>query len=147
MRTPLLLLLLLSAAPVRAQSVCYFNSRDKVVDLIKPYCNTGTMVFYSVSANYDISCGIANTFNYFGKLCQDPCKSALKGIVNYPATKGKIVVFGPSLLPLGGNNSKWAFAEYSGSCGELRASLTGGKRSELSPITDDDLIKAGADPK
>jgi hypothetical protein len=137
----------MAAAPVQAQSVCYYNKRARVVQTVEPRCKDGSLIFYSIDALYDVSCGVSNTFNLFGNLCADPCKSALKGIKNYPKTKKKIVVFGPSLLPLEKtNNAKWAFAEYDGSCGDLRDSLGQKGDPKLEPITDDDLIKA-ADAK
>jgi hypothetical protein len=135
------LLLLLAAAPLRAQSVCWYDHRARTVESVEPYCKDGQLVFYKFGANYDPSCGVRNTFNLFGELCADPCKSALKGIKNYPKFKKKIVIFGPALLPLS-PSEKYAFAAYEGTCSDLRDKLYRREKSEFEPITDDDLIKA-----
>ena len=142
-----LFLLLLIAAPARAQSVCYYNHRQHIVQLTSAYCSkNGQLVFDAISDKYTPSCGVRNTLNAFSWKCQKPCKAALSGIKNY-RKQGKTVVVGPSLLPLD-SNGKLAFAEYAGSCSDLRERLnaTGKTPEGLDSSNDDNLIGA-ADEK
>lgn len=140
-----LILLLLAAAPLRAETVCYYNHRERIVKPADAYCEKDKLVVSSAGSMVP-SCGVSNVLTRFtGDACDKPCESALKGIKSY-RKKGKTVIFGPALLPLDAA-SKWAFAEYEGSCYELREALNNGRKPELSPISDDDLIKAGADSK
>lgn len=137
---PLFLFLALAvAAPARAQSVCYYNHREGIATKVYARCASGQLIFDSY-ANYTPSCGVTNAFNMFSAICKDPCAAALKGIKNLNR-KGKNVLVGPALLPLEAS-SKFAFATTEESCSFERLKAKGIK---LEPITDDDLIKAGAD--
>lgn len=138
----LTLLLLFAAAPLQAQSVCHYDRKAKIAETITPRCVSGQLVFSSIDANYTPSCGIRNTFSLLSAACRNPCEAALKGIKSY-AAKGKIVIFGPSLLPTGGENSKWAFAAYRGSCYDLKSTLYEKSSPDFEDLDDDGLIAAG----
>jgi hypothetical protein len=139
----LALLIMFAAAPLQAQSVCHYDRKARIAEMLTPYCASGQLVFYSISANHTPSCGIKNTFSMFSAACRNPCDAALKGIKNYRTAKGKIVIFGPTVLPTGGENSKWAFGAYKGSCYDLKSTFDSKSSPDIDDISDDDLIGAG----
>ena len=111
-----LILLLLAAAPLRAETVCYYNHRERIVRPADVSCEKGKLTVDS-AGSMTPSCGVSNVITRFSSdACDKPCESALKGIRSF-RKKGKTVIFGPALLPLDAS-SKWAFAQYEGSCYE-----------------------------
>jgi hypothetical protein len=140
MRALPLLLVFLAVAPASALDVCYYNGRARVVEVRSVKCIDMHQANFADSDVYNFKCGVTNTFNLLGSICENPCKSALKGITAH-ARHNRTVVYGPPLL-LGGAGGFMTFGLFEGSCHQLRSRVQQGLKSEVANMTDDDLIKA-----
>lgn len=130
-----------AAAPsAPTATICYYNHRQRVVETQSMRCIDHFEAKFDYVNNFRFSCGVRNTFNLFGALCERPCHSAARGVGRY-AQHNKTVVYGPALLPTSADN-KWAFVLFNGSCYSLREKLQRGERPAFENLTDDDLIKA-----
>lgn len=132
------------AEPAGAVSICYYNHRQRVVEVQNMSCVDHYEAKFDYVNNFRFSCGVRNTFNLFSRLCEQPCRSAATGVTRY-AAHNKTVVYGPALLPTSPDN-KWAFVLFNGSCYQLREKLQRGEKPSFENLTDDDLIKAAELP-
>lgn len=144
MRYALLFATLALPAAAQASSICYYNNRQRVVQTQYARCLDLHQAKFSDSAVFSFSCGVRNTFNLFGALCNNPCASALKGLRNY-AAHGKTVVYGPPNLQTSASQN-FSFALYEGSCEQLARTVREGGKAALENIVDDALIKAAELP-
>lgn len=121
-------------------TICYYNHRQRVVETQTMRCIDAYEAKFDYVNNFRFECGVRNTFNLFGSLCERPCHSAVRGVGRY-ALHNKTVVYGPALLPTSADN-KWAFVLFEGSCHQLREKLQRGEKASFDNLLDDTLIKA-----